>query len=283
MKEMQGIIARIQASSAALTQTEQRLVSELLRQPRDVALETAAEFAARVGAHEATTSRLARKLGFDSYALFRDALRRDYLHRSEPAGRLSVTIEDSAGSFLSRLIADETLALSQIADHIDDNAIESAAAHLDARRIFMFAEGNASVLAAMMDRRLRRMGVETHLLSGSPRDLAEQALTIGQGDALILFAFRRRPRGYAPLMRLAQEVGAVTLAVSDTIGPALQPAPQMLLAAPRTGAADGFQTLTVPMVLCNALILAIGARRGDAALDPLDRLGRLIDDFSSAS
>lgn len=277
---MQGIIARIQASSAALTQTEQRLVAELLRQPRDVALETAAEFAARVGAHEATTSRLARKLGFDSYALFREALRRDYLQRSEPADRLSVTI--ASGSTLSRLIADETQALAQIQDHIDDDAIETAAAHLDGRRIFMFAQGNASVLAAMMDRRLRRMGVETHLLSGSPRDLAEQALAIRQGDALILFAFRRQPRGYAPLMRLAQEVGAGTLAISDTIGPALQPAPRMLLAAPRTGAAEGFQTLTVPMVLCNALILAIGAMRGEAALDPLDRLGRMIEDFSAS-
>lgn len=283
MGDPYSVVERIQLHSADLTQTEHRLIAELLRQPRDIALATAAEFAARVGAHEATTSRLSRKLGFDSYALFRDALRREYLQRSEPADRLSATLDDAAGGYLSRMIADEMAALRQLQDHVDDDAIAQAAALLNGRQVFLFAQGNATVLAAMTDRRLRRMGIGTRLISGSSRDLAEQALAISTDDALILFAFRRQPRGYAPIMRVAQDVGAVTLAISDTVGPALQPAPDRLLAAPRTGLPGGFQTLNVPMALCNALILAIGAARGQAALDPLDRLGRLIGDFENSA
>ena len=43
------------------------------------------------------------------------------------------------------------------------------------------------------------------------------------------------------------------IAISDTLGPMLVPAPDLLLSAPRSGDIDGFQTLTVPMAISNAI------------------------------
>ncbi|REA89366.1 MurR/RpiR family transcriptional regulator, partial [Staphylococcus pseudintermedius] len=100
------------------------------------------------------------------------------------------------------------------------------------------------------------MGIDSRILRGSPRDLAEQALAVAAGDVLLAFVFRRMPGSYAALMRIAGEVGAVTLAISDM--PALRPMPARLLSAPRGGPNAGFQTLTVPMTIVNALILALG-------------------------
>lgn len=272
-----GIIARIQGRSDVLTASEARLVAELMRAPREIALASAADFAARVGVHEATTSRLARKLGFPSYAAFRDTLRRDYLSRTEPADRMRTTLGDAAGDHLGHLIRAEVSALHALADHVDAAAVARAASALSGRRVFLFAHGHATTLAALAERRMRRMGMEARQLQGSARDLAEGVLAMGQGDALLIFAFRRKPDAYGALMRLAREVGAVVLVISDTLGPALNPAPDHLLSAPRAGVAGGFQTLNVPMLLLNALILSLG--EGEGALGSLDRLGRLIDDF----
>lgn len=278
-RQMQDIIGRIQALSAQLTQTEQRLVAALVATPREVALGTSADFAARAGAHEATTSRFARKLGFESYAAFRDQLRREYLQSSDPAERLSATLERSGGDPLAGLIASETAAIAAIRDHLDAARLKDAAALIDRPRLFLFAQGNATVLAEMTARRLRRMGVQPILLTGSARDLAEQALAVSAGDALLLFAFRRQPRAYAALATLAREQGAATLAISDTLGPALNPAPDFLLSAPRSSGEGGLQTLTVPMLICNALILALGERQSNTALAALSRLGSLIESF----
>lgn len=283
MTQGQGIIARIQGRSDALTQSEARLVAELMRAPRDIALSTSADFAARVGVHEATTSRLARKLGFDNYAAFRDALRQEYLHRSEPAHRLSTTLDDAAGDPLGHLVRAEVEALHRLSDHVDAPALAAAAGALLDRRIFLFGHGHATALAAMADRRLRRMGVDSRLLQGNARDLAEGALALAPQDAVLLFAFRRQPRHYAPLMQVAHETGAVTVVIADTLGPALHPAPDHLLTAPRAGIVGGFQTLTVPMLVLNALILSLGAQRGAAALEPLDRLGGLIATFEGSA
>ncbi|WP_220432216.1 MurR/RpiR family transcriptional regulator [Falsirhodobacter xinxiangensis] len=283
MDGMSGrMVARIQAQSDALTPSETRLVSELMRVPREIALVTSAEFAGRVGVHEATTSRLARKLGFSGYAAFRDALRQEYVQRSEPADRLSLTLEAAEGDHLAHLVASEMAALASVSDHVTDHAIAEAAALLHGRRVFVFAHGHATSLADMAERRMRRMGIDTRSLRGNARDLAEQALPMRAGDALLAFAFRRQPQGYAPLLRLADEVGAATLTISDTVGAQLRPAPQLLLAAPRSGVAGGFQTLTVPMVVTNALILALGAAGQGAAMEPLDRLGSLIENFENS-
>ncbi|MDF3608445.1 hypothetical protein PE067_21225 [Paracoccus sp. DMF-8] len=131
-----GIIARIQSRSATLTQAEARLVEELMRVPREIALATAADFAARVGVHEATTSRLARKLDSSSYAAFRAALRREFLRQSDPADRMSATLSAAGGQPLSHLIAVEAAAIADLAAHVGDAAIAAAASALDGRRIF---------------------------------------------------------------------------------------------------------------------------------------------------
>jgi DNA-binding MurR/RpiR family transcriptional regulator len=275
-----ALVERVQRVAASLTSTEQKLISELMRAPREVAIGTSSEFAARLGVHEATTSRLARKLGFSSYAEFRDALRREFLKVADPAERISATLNDARSQgFLPLLIANETAALSAMSQHVTDERILQAAETLDRRRVFIHAHGNAEVLAVLMERRLRRLGIDCHPLTGSARDLAEQMLTLSADDALLVFAFRRKPPGYDHLMQIAADVNSKTVVISGTIGPSLTPAPDVLLSAPRTGMPDSFQTLTVPMAICNAIILALADRRGDEALATLDRLRDMIAKF----
>ena len=57
-----------------------------------------------------------------------------------------------------------------------------------------------------------------------------------------------------------------------------RPAPDHLLWASR-GADDEFQTLTVPMAICNALVLTIAKRNRTRSMQALDRLGGLIEAF----
>ena len=274
------MVERIQAVADSLTATEQKLVSALLTAPREVAIGTSSEFAARIGVHEATTSRLSKKLGFASYAGFRDALRAEYLRDAAPAERISATLSDArVQGFLPLLVASEIAALSGMADHVSEERILDAAEALNRDRVFIYGHGNASALSELMERRLRRLGIVSHRLDGNRRDLAEQVLTLSDRDALLLFAFRRQPPDYAHLLEVAGTVGANTVVIAGTIGPSLTPRPDILLSAPRAGMPDSFQTLTVPMAICNATILALASLRGDRAMGALDRLGHLLARF----
>lgn len=276
-----SLLERISSQAPSLTPSERKLVENVIESPTASALGTASELAKAVGVHEATASRLARKLGFDSYSRFRDALREEFIATRETATRFEKTIADTGSeTVLGKLARDEAHALSCIEEFISPEQIEETAALLmGASRIFIYGYGNAEVLASMMVKRFRRFGKDVQQLDTNPRGLAEQMLALKGDDVILSFAFRRPPRGYEALIDTAAEVGAKTIVVSGKSGALLSPRPDYILAAPRSGDADAFQTLTVPMTVCNALVIAAGLTAKEASLKKLDRLGQLIERF----
>lgn len=112
--------------------------------------------------------------------------------------------------YLPLLIAEEIAALSRLSDYVQDARTIAAARQLNRARVFLFARGNAEALAVLMDRRLRRMGIATVVLRGDACDLAEQSLTLGAEDAVLLFAFRRQPRDYERLAYQGWRAGTRT-------------------------------------------------------------------------
>ncbi|KIT18051.1 MurR/RpiR family transcriptional regulator [Jannaschia aquimarina] len=276
-----SLIEKIADRAQSLTPSERRLVKTVIESPTAAALGTAGELARSVGVHEATASRLAKKLGFDGYAAFRDALRDEFIATRETATRFEKTIADSTSdTILGKLAQDEAQALGRIEEFIrPDQVVEAAAVLMGAGRIFIYGYGNAEVLALMMVKRFRRFGKEVQQLGNDPRALAEQMLGLEAGDVVLSFAFRRAPRGHAALIETAREVGATTVMVSGNSGAFLAPRPDHLLTAPRSGDPDAFQTLTVPMTICNAIVIAAGLTAKEESLRKLDRLGQLIERF----
>ncbi|SEM77209.1 hypothetical protein SAMN04488003_104142 [Loktanella fryxellensis] len=164
----------MQRIAVALTATESRLVSALMQAPRDIALGTSTECAARIGAHEATTSRLVRKLVFANDTALRDHLRAEFPTPASPSHRVAQTLSGAQGQgVLAHPVAAEVAALTRLSDVVDDDRIAAAARLLNRSRVFIDARGNAEALAILIDRRLRRMDRATVRLRGAARDLAE--------------------------------------------------------------------------------------------------------------
>lgn len=276
-----GFAAAVQHRAESLTPSERKLVSTVLNEPRAAALGTVTELARGAGVHEATVSRLARKLGYEGYAAFRQALQAEFIPSQETATRLQRTVEGSGeGGVLGTLVAQEVAGLSGLLAHVTDERIgEVARLLMAARRIHVFARGNAEVLALLMAKRFRRFGRDVHLLLGDAREIAEQVLGMSPEDVVLIYAFRRQPRHYAALVERAREVGAATVVISGLSGHLLVPQPDLLLSAPRSGDRQAFQTLTVPMAISNAVVIAAAAQADASAIRMLDALGDLIRRF----
>lgn len=276
-----SITSIITQNQENLTPNERRLVKSVMDHPADAALGTASELAKATGVHEATASRLARKLGYASYSAFRDALRDEFIATRETATRFEKTIaETSSDTILGSLVQEEMQALGRMETYVSADQINAVAASLmAARRIFVYGTGNAEILSLLMLKRFRRFGKDVHKLNPDSRSLAEQAVGMGDGDVVLTFAFRRAPKGYAPLIETAREAGASTIVISGTTGTTLSPRPDLSLAAPRSGHPDAFQTLTVPMAVCNAVVIAAGLTAKEESLQKLEKLGQLIERF----
>lgn len=276
-----SLLERIQTAADALTPSERRLVETIVGDPQQIALGTATDLARGADVHEAAVSRFVRKIGFENYSNFRSAMQSEFIPTQETATRFVKSLDASEPSaILGALVAQEIGALARVESFVSMEAIHQAAAALmKANRIHVLARGNSEILGILMMKRFRRFGRNVQMLSGDPRELAEQVLGFTKGDVVLAFAFRKPPRAYSALIESAKEAGATTVVIAGVAGSLLSPPSDILIATPRAGDADAFQTLTVPMTVCNAIVLAAGAHEKDESLRMLDRLGDLIERF----
>jgi len=263
-----------------LTAAERRLVQVLLSSPAEAAMLSAAELSARAAVHQATAVRLAQKLGYRGYPELRTQLQADLLRAPDPATRIRRRLARADdGDLLSALVQSEVDALRTLPGHVTQAQLDEAARLLiRAGRVFLFAQGHATSLVDLMDRRLRRSGFDTVDLRHRRRDLAEHLLSLRPSDALLAFAFHREPPELAAVLEHAREVGAPTVLISDLLGSVVRPAPTLTLAAPR-GAEAEFQTLCVPMAICNALVLTVAKLDEGTSVGALERLAELLERF----
>ncbi len=269
----------VKAQGGRLTATDQRLVAVLQAQPAEAAFWYAAELTEPLGLHQSAATRMAQRLGFEGYPQLRDALRQDYLAGDGPSQRVRGVLERHPDDVLRGFVDDEVAALTALPRHVVQSELDDLAARIIAAgHVYLFAQGNAVVLADLLARRLRRFGMRSTLLTGSDRELAERLSALRQGDLVLACAFRRVPTALPPVLEIAADGGACTALITDTLL-TLSPQPDVILAAPR-GGADDYLSLTVPMAIANALVLTIARQAPEQAIGSLDHLGTLLERFA---
>jgi DNA-binding MurR/RpiR family transcriptional regulator len=269
--------AIVEQHSGPLSPADERLIKEILSNPAEAAVLTAADLAARVGVHESTAVRLSQKLGYRGYRELRAELQTELINHTSPAERLRRRLARTHE--LATLVTDEIAALQELLDSVSQEQLNDAAQTLiAARRIFLFAQGHATSLVEFMDRRLRRLGFDTIDLRHRGRDLAEHLITLNSDDTLLAFAFHVRPPGLELLLGQAAAVSTPSILISDTLGPLVRPQPDILLWA-RRGEKGEFHSLVVPMAICDALVLTIASLDVNRSTERLDQLAGLIQRY----
>lgn len=111
-------------------------------------------------------------------------------------------------------------------------------------------------------------------MTESGRHLLEKLQLLQAGDVVLVAGFHHvRPEIIAVLDH-ARALDCRSILLTDTLGPALRDKPDVILAA-RRGPVSTFHSLTVPMSILNALILAVAMARPDESLAALNRLQKL--------
>ncbi|HSX73739.1 MAG TPA: MurR/RpiR family transcriptional regulator [Shinella sp.] len=275
------ILDRIKAKSRKLTEADQKLISAMLENRAEAAFLSGPQLSQRASVHEATATRLAQKLGFKGFPDLRAELQREVLLDQDAANRMRRSVEKvEHGDYLTDLIAAEITALEVLARSVPQADVDRAADMIfEARRVFIFGQGHAQSVAGFLQRRLDRFGMSPVALTGRGRDIAERLVGIGGNDLVVALAFRRQPQSYGPLMRHAARVGARTILISDLAGPLMEPAADLMLAAPRGRSGSEFQTPTIPFAIVNGIVLTIAGRHEREIIGRLEKLSELFNDF----
>ncbi|MBI3396790.1 MAG: MurR/RpiR family transcriptional regulator [Spirochaetia bacterium] len=145
---------------------------------------------------------------------------------------------------------------------------------LKGERIFVRGGGPSAILADLAELRLRRFGILTISMTESGRDLIEKLQLVRRKDVVLTTGFHRVSAELAAVIEHANRVGCRTILITDTLASVFRDKVDVILAA-RRGPVSTFHSLTVPMAILNALILAVAMARSKESLGALDRFQKM--------
>ncbi len=282
MEELTDFKRRLEGHFPDLTKSEQRIASYLLSSHDEAAFLPAAELAQRLAVSQPTIVRFARSVGYDSFPDLRRSLQEMFRAKVTPATRLQrklAELRSGEGHVLSKVIDMELQYLTEAEHSIDpadfDRAVEIIAG---GRRVFVLALGPARILSDLVQLRLRRFGLATYALNVSGRDLLEELLLLQPSDAVLAAGFHRVTGELIAVLDYARKIGCPAVLLTDILGPTFKDKVDVVLSA-RRGPVSYFHSMTVPMVILNAVLLAIAMAKPDESVASLNRLQQLRADY----
>ncbi len=277
-EELKSFRQRIEDHLPELTKSQQRIASYLLGSYDEVAFFSAADLAERLDLSQATLVRFAKAIGYSGFRELRRSLQGLFRVRATPASRLQQKLGElasSQGHVLDKVLAMELQYLTEASHTVDpadfDHAVEIL---LSAGRIFVYASGPSGILADLAELRFRRLGILTISMTESGRHLLEKLQLLQAGDAVLVAGFHHVVPEILAVLDHAQAIGCRSILLTDTLGSTLRDRPEVILAA-RRGPVSTFHSLTVPMSILNALILAVAMTKPDESLAALNQLQQL--------
>jgi DNA-binding MurR/RpiR family transcriptional regulator len=278
VEELGDFRQRLEDHLPGLTKSQQRIASYLLASYDEAAFLPAAELAKRLDVSEATMVRFAKAIGYDGFRELRSCLQGLFRAEATPASRLQHKLGElasSQGHVLPKVLAMEVQYLNEASYSIDPSDFDRAVDILvSGRRIFAFGSGPSGMLADLAELRLRRLGILTIAMTESGRHLLEKLQLLQPRDVVLVAGFHHVRPEILAVFDHAQSIGCRSILLTDTLGPALRVKADVTLAA-RRGPVSTFHSLTVPMSVLNALILAVAMARPDESLAALNRLQQL--------
>jgi DNA-binding MurR/RpiR family transcriptional regulator len=267
------------------TKSERR-IADYLRQNQDEAgFLSAGEIANQLDLSEATMVRFARTLGFDSYPAMRTVLQEKFRNLATHSARLRSRLDElhESGDIFERLVASEINFLTESLHTLDRTAFNTAVELLHThQQVFVFGLGPSISLVDLLDIRLTRSARHVIPIKTSGREMLEPLLLMNNDDLLIAIGFFNLTPSLQMVLDYAHQHHTPSILVTDTLGPMVSDKVDVILSA-RRGPVSAFHSLTVPMTIINALLLALSSVDQERVMSNLDMLDQMREKLKKAS
>ena len=257
---------RIVDRHAELSRQLQRIAAFAVENPNDMALETVAGIAERLGVQPSSLIRFAKAFAFSGFSEMQKVFRQrlidgtpDYKERIRSIDDAEVTKDHGAAVPLLSAYAEGSIAaLHHLVENVDrdrfDRAVEILAA---ADTVHLAAQRRSFPVAAYLAYAMSQMGKRNVLLDGAGGMFFQQTRSIRAGDALVAISFRTYSPDVVELVKSANVRNIPVLAVTDSpLSPLVSDAAVCLEV--EEVQVHSFRSLSATMTLALALVVGLG-------------------------
>jgi DNA-binding MurR/RpiR family transcriptional regulator len=264
------VLDRIRSTHREMTPTYRRIAAYVIEHHQELAFAPASHVASIVGGSAATVVRFARFLGLSGYAELQSIVQREIRSGFDTVADMdrAIATDDQSSVLLKSLRADlkniETLIASN-QDAAFDRIIKILA---EAPKIYLIGLRSNNGLIRHFESYLGWIGRKAHVLEPGIDDLPEQFMHLKAGDACLGVSCRRYARSSIEIFSRAKELGAITVALTDSeLSPLVEHAAERLMIPVRFPAF--FESKTAILSMMNALLLALAFADRDRTIKSL--------------
>ena len=260
----------------------QRLIAKFITEHYDkVAFMTASKLGTTVGVSESTVVRFATEIGYSGYPELQQAMQEMIRNKLTSVQRLEITSTNIPLEGLLDASLDQDIdIIRRTRETVSREQFYSAVDALTgAKAVYILGAGSSLALATFLHHYMSLIFNEVHLIDAtSEAQILQQMVRITGEDAVIGISFPRYSKKAVKALKYADDMGASTIAVTDsTLSPIAVSAKYTLLA--RSDMVSFVDSLVGPLSLLNALIVTIAIKKKTEVSKTLQTLEDIWDEY----
>lgn len=260
----------------------QRLIAQYVIQHSDkAAFLTANRMGQIVGVSESTVVRFAMELGYSGYPGMQRALQEMMRTKLTAVQRMDL-VQDRMENrdILQTVLQADQEQIRHTLEEIDRREFDGAVnAILGARRLYILGVRSSAALASFVGFYFNLMFENVRLVhTTSVSEMFEQIVRVGPGDVVLGISFPRYSSRTVKAVQFAHDRGAEVVILTDSPLSPLAPMATFALYA-KSELTSFVDSLVAPLSLLNALVSAVGMKKGQEISKTFDMLEHIWDEY----
>jgi len=265
------LVERLKASYPALSEGHKRVAEYLLDNIEIAAFLTAGRLGATAGVSESTVVRFAITLGYQGWPDLQRVLAGMVRARLDTVTRLRISAGGGQQDTVRDVLTTDAENLERTMSGLDPGVFSQVVDALAvARDIYVLGLRSAQSLAVFLTFYLQTIGKSARLVSQGTRSAFEELDAAGAEDVVLAISFPRYSSMTVRAFQYARDLGAKTIALTDSAFSPLAQVADLTLVA-RTSINSFIESFVAPLSIINAIITAIGRQDEQATLKSLEK------------
>lgn len=260
-KNILDIILRIKKEYYHFSKSHKLIADYLLENYEKVAFMTAARLGETVGVSEPTVVRFANHLGFDGYPRFKKVLQDIIKTRLTTIQRIDMTLDKLENKYLIKDILNADIEnIRYTLEEFDEITFEKVVNLIvNAETIYIVGFRTTSILTQYLGYYLELLLENVKVIDYGVGDVYEQIIKAKPNDVVIGVSFPRYSSKTYETIEYLKEKGLKIVAITDnSMSPITKESDYCLIA--KSNIISFVDTITAPLSLINALIVAVGLK-----------------------
>ncbi len=280
-QQSENLLSRLKNQYGTLSKGQKRLAAYIMEHYDKAVFMTAARLGEEVGVSESTTVRFAAQLGYNGYPEFHRALEELVINRLNSIQRMEVTYgRMPEEKILDTVLQSDIDKIKLTLEQIDRDAFRTAVEDiLQAETIYVVGIRSCAPLASFLSFYLNQIFDRVRLvITNSASEIFEQMIRISQKDVIIGISFPRYSMRTLKAMEFANNRNAKVITLTDSVHSPMNLYSSCNLVA-RSDMASIVDSLTAPLSVINALVVALCMKRQTEVMETLTTMEKIWDEY----